>query len=367
MCSVIRGRCESRSKIQSTVIQEKKNDLTKFDSYSTNALYDALYVLDIEYKGVTKLSTRKVFFENLPRFLKQMLYVILVWGFVKTMASGDVYSESYLILTAYGTILGIAEEIGKIFEKTIEISQMRKDSSVKAVNDFERKEKELLEKNRGTVSLTEEGLEISTDFAVDVKGATGKTRYYKLLDKLYIPKGKHVIFSGEKEVGKTRFLTFLETLYPFEMMIYNDNSKIFNQFYDNFKTAHKFDGELIRELAKGLRLKRFMELSDEELKKMQITNINTGDKHLCVALVMLYFAIKDPDTAKIIIFDELLANVDEENSKKILAFIMQKVEEIGSTVIFVGHSQQTLIQQYCSSQIKLVIDGEAIVVTQNKF
>lgn len=367
ICGVMRGRCESRRKIQSTVIQEKKNDLTKFDSFSTNALEDALYVLDIEYRGAMKQSLMRIFYENLPRFLKQALYVILVWGFVATMASGEVYSESFLILTAFGTVLSIAEELGKIFEKTFEILQMRKDSNVMTVDEFERKEKALVEKNRGAVSLTERGLEISTDFSLDVKSAIGKTRYYKLTRKLELPRGEHVIFSGEKEVGKTRFLTFIETLFPFATMIYNDNSKIFNQFYDNFKTAHGFDGELIRELARGLRLKRFVDLSDEELKAMQITNINTGDKHLCVALVMLYFAIKAPETARIIIFDELLANVDEANSKKILAFIMEKVKEIGSTVVFVGHSQQELIKQYCSSQIKLFAEDTVIVVDQNVF
>ena len=169
---------------------------------------------------------------------------------------------------------------------------------------------------------------------------------------------------GPKEVGKTRFLTFLKNLFPNCVMIYNDASKIFNRFYDNFKTQYGFDGDLIRELAAGLKLQRFVNLTDEEIKELQITNINTGDKHLCVALVMLYFAIKDPETARIIVFDELLANVDKDNSEEIMAFIMQAVEKVGSTVIFVGHSQQRLIRRYCHSEIILNGEEEQIVVTQ---
>lgn len=364
VCGIIRGKSESIKKTMDTAISEKKNDLTKFDSFSTTYLYDALYVLDIEYKDVGKQSVRKVFFENLPRFLKEALYVILVWGLVNTMASGELYSETYLILTAYGTILGIAEEVGKIAEKGIEIFQMRKNVDVKAVDEFERKENSLLEMNRMWVNLSEDGLTVSPLFTLDVKSASGEVKHYKLSRAVTINKGEHAILLGAKEVGKTRFLTFIESLFPNSVMIYNDNSKIFNRFYDNFKTEHGLDGDLVRELARGLKLERFANISDEEFKKLQITNINTGDKHLCVALVMLYFAVKAPETARIIVLDELLANVDEANSKEILSFIMSKVNEIGSSVIFVGHSQQELIKAYCHSQIKLCGSADAIKITQ---
>ena len=366
VCGVIRGKCESTRKKIDATIQEKKNDIVKFESFSFFSLNSALYVLDWEYRAAAKQSLRKVFFENLPRFLKQGLYVVLVWGLVNTLATGEVYSESYLILTAYGTILGIAEELGKIVEKAIEIFQLNGDLEVKKVDVFEAKENQLLEKNRGNVRMSEKGLEIFKEVCVDVKSALGNVRYYKLLETIFIPKGKHVILIGEKEVGKTRFLTFLKNLFSECVMIYNDASKIFNQWYDNFKNPNGFDCDIIRELAKGLKLQRFVNLTDDELKSLQITNINTGDKHLCVALVMLYNAIKNPALARLIVFDELLANIDEANSKEIMAFIMRKVNEIGSTVIFVGHTQQELIKSYCHSQIVLEGTEEYILVKQEK-
>lgn len=366
MCGVVRGRCESIKKKMDSIIQEKKNDLTKFDSFSTTYLNNALYVLDLEYKGVANQSIKRTFFENLPRFLKQFLYVILVWGLVDSIASGNLYSESYLILTAYGTVLSIAEQVGSIFEKSIEIIHMKKDEDVETLDSFEKKENALLEVNRSRVKLDDEALTITSLFSLDVRGASGNVRLYNLCKDVVIPKGKHVILVGAKEVGKTRFLSFIEALFPDSIMIYNDNGKIFGQFYDNFKCKYGLDGDLVRELAAGLKLERFAHSSDEELKKLQITNINTGDKHLCVALVMLYFAIKDPKTAKYIVFDELLANVDEANSKEILKFIMDKVSEIGSTVIFVGHSQQDLIKSYCFSQIKMVSHDTTIKITQAK-
>lgn len=364
ICGIIRGRCESSKKKIDSIIQEKKNDLTKFDSFSTTYLNNALYVLDIEYRASMNFALKKSFFENLPRFLKQLLCVVLFWGLVDSVLSGSIYSESYLLLTAYGTVLSIAEQVGSICEKCIEIVHLRKDEDVKALNLFENKENAHLELNRERVTLDEKGLTITSLFSLDVHGAGGKVRLYQLNKDIIIPKGKHVILTGAKEVGKTRFLSFLEALFPGCIMIYNDNAKVFNHFYDNFKSKYGFDGELIRELALGLRLERFTTLSDEELKKLQVTNINTADKHLCVALVMLYLAIKNPCSAKIMVFDELFANVDFANSEAILEFIMKKVGEIGSTVIFVGHSNQELIKTCCASHIKMTALDTSIKINQ---
>lgn len=366
ICGVFRGRYESAKKKIDTMTNEKKNDLVKFDSFSTFYLNRALHVIDIEYKVSAKESVKKVFFENLPRLLKQTLYVLLVCGLVKTLATHEVYSESYLLLTAFGTILSIAEEIGSIVEKTVEIVQMKKNSDLKALESFERKEKSQIMLNRECVSLSEKGLEINHLFSLDVKAANGEERRYELAEPIMIPKGNHAILIGEKESGKTRLLSFFETLFPERVMIYNDNSKIFNQFYDNFKSEYTFDYSLIKELAVGLKLERFVNLSEQELKSLQITNINTGDKHLCVALVMLYYAIKNPQSAELIVLDELFANVDKVNSESIIRFIMGKVEEIGATVIFVGHSQQDLIKRYCSSIINLEPNRYEVKVTQTQ-
>ena len=79
---------------------------------------------------------------------------------------------------------------------------------------------------------------------------------------------------------------------------------------------------------------------------------------------MLYNAIKNPSLARLLVFDELLANIDAANSKEIMAFIMGKVNEIGSSVIFVGHSQQELIKSYCHSKLTLERNEEYILVKQ---
>ena len=365
-CGIIRGKSESARKKIDVVISEKKNDITKFDTFSRAFLSDALYVLDLEYKAATKHSVRRMLFEKLPRFLKELLYVILVWGLVDTVATGKIYSESYLILTAYGTILSIAEEIGKMLEKSIEIFQMRRDPEVIKVDEFWSREQELQVMNGGNLILDENGLTIKPELHLDVNGATGNVRLYKLSEEFNLPAGKHAILNGEKEVGKTRLLTFVEAMFEDGVMIYNDASKVFDQLRDNFKNQYGLDCNLIRELAKGLKLHRFAHLTNSELKKLQITNINTGDKHLCVALVMLYYGIKNPNSAKIMVLDELFANVDEDNSKDILEFIMEKAEEIGCSVIFVGHSKQELIRSHCNMEITLRREGESVVVFESK-
>lgn len=360
-----RGKTDAVREREKSKISQKKGDLTKYEIFSREFLECALYVLDIEYYSKLKMSIKKDFLEKIPEIAKQILYVILVWGLVNTLATGEVYSQSYLLLTAFDVIISISEEIGKLIEAVISIWQLKKDENFRELNAFEERENTLLEINKSFISLDEKGLLLSPLISLNVKSAAGKEKYYKPSTKIKVKRGENAWLVGAKEVGKTRLLMFVKDMFPNSVMIYNDNGKIFNDFRENLKCNYEIDWDLVRKLAQGLRLERIAKLSDNELKKLDLSNINTGDKHLCVALVMFYYAIKDSTSAKLIILDELFANVDEDNSKEILKFIDEIKQEIGCSYIFVGHSKHELFKQYCTSCIKLRSNSDTITVSQS--
>lgn len=363
---ILRGRVIGVKEAENAKIGQKKGDLTKYEVSSRTFLNCALYVLDLEYISRTKMALKKGSLEKLPELVKQILYIALVWGLVDTLASDEVYSQSYLILTAFTSVITIAAEISRIFEIVFSILQMKTNENLKTLNDFEKKENTLLEINKPFINLTKEGLYISPLISLDLQGANGKKKYYKPQGEIIVKQTENAWLYGEKEAGKSRLLTFIKDSFPDYVMIYNDNGKIFNLFRENLKCDYALDYDLVRRLAKGLKLERIANLDDNEMLTLDISNVNTGDKHLCVALVMFYFAIKEPENARLIILDELLANVDEKNSIEILEFINELKKEIGCSYIFVGHSQGELIKKYCTSKIKLVANDITVIVDQQK-
>ena len=146
-------------------------------------------------------------------------------------------------------------------------------------------------------------------------------------------------------------------------MIYNDRTTVFSKFYDNFKSDIGWNYELIQKLAKGLKLQRLL-MPEANLKALDLRSINTGDMHLLSALVMLYYATSKPEQARIIIMDELLANIDKENAKEILQFIVNICKSIGSTIIFVGHSQQSMIETYCKTKWLMTTNDTKVFIKE---
>ncbi len=367
LLSILLGICRGikRATIsdENNAITQKEGNLVKFQTFSKTFLENALTVLRIETNARTRDEIKSTILSLLPTIFKAILVVVCINGFVNTLAEGEVYSNYYIVLTAFGTILTISSQISSILENIFACIKISKNEEIKELNAFEKKEKTVKEKakkeivNKNLTSAT-----IFTNFTADIATHSG-IKFYKLLNDLHIKIGQNIMLVGKKGTGKTRLLQLLESLYEDRIMIYNDRTTVFQKFFDNFKSNIGWNYEQIQQLAKGLKLYRLL-IPEEELKRLDLKNLNTGDMHLMAALVMLYYAINIPDYARIIILDELLANIDQENAQEILEFVVKTCEEINATIIFVGHSQQEMIKPYCSSLWTITDSENAILVEE---
>ncbi|MBR1540619.1 MAG: hypothetical protein IJ629_05630 [Clostridia bacterium] len=343
-------------------IRKKEGDLTKFYTFSRNFLENALYVLRIESDSRTRANVITEILTKLPTVVKEIMIAISVYGLVSTLAEGVVYSNAYIVMTAFGVVLSIAESLSSILENIFGCIKISLDSDVKELNAFENKEKHVLSKAKKCVTANNKSVTIASNFTADLSTPAG-VKYYFLRQNLHINIGENILLIGQKGTGKTRFLQLLESMDEGKVMIYNDRTTVFSKFYDNFKSDIGWNYELIQELAKGLKLYRFL-LPEDELKKLDMRSINTGDLHLLAALIMLYYAISKPTEARVIIMDELLANVDKQNAEEILKFVVDKGKEINATIIFVGHSQQDMIEKYCTTKWQMTSNEATVFIEE---
>ena len=345
---ILRGIKRAQISEISSTIQQKEGDLTKFYTFSRNFLENALYVLRIEHNSRIRANIFTGILSQLPSVIKEIMIAISIYGLVNTLAEGVVYSNSYIIMTAFGVVLSIAEGLSDMLENIFGCIRVSRNAQVKELNAFESKEKVVISEAKKCITTTKKSVTISKNFTADLITPDGIKHYY-LRHPLHITIGDNILLVGQKGTGKTRFLQLLESSDEDKVMIYNDRTTVFSKFYDNFKSEYGWNYGLIIELARGLKLDRFV-LPESELKKLDMRSINTGDMHLLAALIMLYYAICNPKQARIIIMDELLANVDKQNAEEILEFVVNKCREIKATIIFVGHSQQELIKRHCKTK-----------------
>jgi len=361
---MLRGIKRASIDEMNSVIQTKEADLTKFYTFSKNHMENALEVLKIEYSQRKKANTVTRILGNFPSIVKEIAVLLSVYGLVNTLAENVVYSNAYIVMTAYSVALVIASSISSIFEDIFSCIKIMRNKDIKKLDTFEKKEKLVLAQAKQTITSNplSSAITIAKNFTADVKDVD-IIRHYSVRTPMSIEFGKHILLIGSKGTGKSRFLQLIESLFEYHVMTYNDRTKVFDKFYDNFKSDIGWNYELIQELAKGLKLKRFI-MPEQELKELTVESINTGDLHLFVALIMLYYAVSQPERARILILDELLANIDKENAEEILKFIVEKANSIGSTIIFVGHGQQSLLQPHCYKQWNMKVNGSCVDISE---
>lgn len=366
LCGAVCGKLESQEEETNAKLSVNRNDCIKFQLFSDSYRKNIMKLMNKDYSRKTLQRSAKAFLRYFPGVLKQFLFVALVWGMMDTISGTSLYSESYLLLSAFGTVLNIAEGIGRIISKLVEIYQMRKNPHVLGLYEAKKKREAMLEENNGLIKMTDGTLIISNKINISISVAAHRL-YYKLPKTIVVPKGEHQLITGEKKTGKTRLLNVLTWRFKDAVLIYSTNSKILARLGDNFDVRQPLDVSLIKELACGLKLQDLEKMPEEQIESWQMGEINTADKNLLTVLVMLYMGVKDPEKSRIMVFDEILANIDSKNSKEIMKFIISKINSIGATGIFVAHnSQQDLIRKFCASEIIFQRCEEVINVTQVK-
>ena len=365
LCGACRGKVDCVKEELEAKNSVEKNDLLKFSVFSKFYLETMLKVMNHEYGTISKLVAKREFLKYFPNLIKQILYVILVWGLVDTVSGTSLYSESYLILTVYGTVLNVSELLGRIVSKLTEIIKMSKNSCVRELISREAIKNARLIRNKSAVRFESDQICITPNFNLSISVAEKKLDF--LIEKeIVIHNQEHVFINGAKKSGKTRFFNTILEMFPEYTIMYHTNGKIFYEFINNFPTNENLDVILIKELATGLKLQDFENISKEKFLQLQIKEINTADKNLLSILLILYYAEKRPSSAKLIILDELFANIDRNNAEEILDFIMYKIKKIGATVFFAGHNQQDIIKKYCKYEISLEREGDFIKVLQKQ-
>lgn len=359
---IARGKIRADIGDLDSVIFAKEGDLTKFYTFCRDFLENALVVLGIEHDAKIRMNIKTEILTFLPTLMRSVSILICTYGFVGALAENQVYSTAYIIMTAFTTLLTIAEYISDIVGNVKACIDINNKPELQTLRNFIKKEDLVLKeaKKNFTVTSDKKCLTIKKDFTADLNGID-KIRYYILNQDLHLTIGENILLIGQKGTGKTRLLQILESVFENQIMIYNDHTTVFKKFYDNFKSDVGWNYELIQRIAKGLKLKR-LQLPEDTLKKLDLYNMNTGDMHLMSAMVMLYYAISKPEIARILIFDELLANVDKGNSKQILEFINEIGKEINCSIIFVGHSQQDEIAKYCNQKWTLKLAEDKVIV-----
>jgi energy-coupling factor transporter ATP-binding protein EcfA2 len=344
-----------------SIIKEKENDLTKFYTFSKVHSDNSLFVLQNEYEVKNKKIIVANLFSQIPYITKVFIVACCTYGMINSIVTSETYSNYYIVATIFGTILTVARLLSSVIEYAVSSIAVSKNEAILELNRFEQKEKFVISNAKEKIKFDSKSniITINQKFTADLELPT-ETRYYSLCNNLHIQIGKNILITGSKGTGKTRILQIIESLYEENVMIYNDKTKVFDNFIENFKSSQNFNYELIQEIASGLKLER-LKIPEKALREIKFCNLNTGDRHLLVALVMLYYAILDPSKARIIIFDELLANIDTENAIDILAYITKVGKDIGSSIIFVGHGQQEILKKYCETT--WVLENLGIITT----
>lgn len=367
---IVRGTLQQKIDSCRSDIGARQQLLSNHFMPSSDILKERLKMINMLYWKNLAMQMMKNFFQKLPELIKVICFVGFMWEIVESFNySGEetVYSYSYIIFTAYGFIVSVANDLGNIFESVTKLIKFSKDKSIRFLNDFENaRDKDLLLQSENI--FFEKGIVIKKEFTAKVIKKDKSMAKYYLPSDLKIEKGKTILLDGNNGLGKSRFTQLIYDLVP-QTLWYNPKSEICDIFIENFIGKFEIDYDLISSLASGLGLQRIPE-KPEDIEELTFKEpLNGADRQLLIALQILYFAIKeheDSDNTQLVILDEVLANVSPENVPKVIAFIQQELEKIGACTIFITHAHKSYVYEYIDEIWKMSDEGDKIKIEPEK-
>ena len=366
---VHRGKLQQKCDNNGAEIQTRQELLSNHFMISANVLENRLKEIESGFWKQIIMQISKNAIIALPEIIQVICFLALTWNIVecKIDEGTTYYSYGFVILTAYGYIVKLANDIGYIIEDISKIRGYNKDSSLKQLLKEEQQHRNLLKKETRKISISENGLIIHKGFTANVKHSDRPDSWYHIPTDLIVKKGEMIWLEGENETGKSRFNRLIKQLVPNAIM-YDSNTAISNILAENFVSNNDIDFKLVRILAEGLGINGRIPESEENFCNTNFKEqLNSADLQRLIALQILYFAIKEyeetPEDTKVIILDEILANISEQNAKLVLDYMYKTLKSIGACTIIVSHTHKSILQKYANQTWRMKNEGNKINIT----
>lgn len=362
-----RGTLQQKADNIGAQIQTKQELLSNNFMISSHVLDERLGEINKSYWKQITTQLIKNFIRGLPEVIKVICFLAFMWAIADAkITEGTPYSYACIIFAAYGYIVKFANEIGNIVEDASKIIHYAKDEEIRMLKKEELQRKELSQLQKANVEF-ENGLVIHHGFTANVSHSDRPDSWYEVPSTLEIPKGQMILLEGENETGKSRFNRFIRELIP-ETIIYDSHTAISSTLAENFVIDGKVDFQLVRRLAMGIGIISRIPESEKEFRDVKFgKQLNSADVQRLIALQILYFAIKEheknPEKTQLIILDEIIANVSEENTLKMLEFIKLILSQIGACSIIVSHTHKEAVCKCISQTWYMRNDGTKITIT----
>lgn len=348
-CGWYRGTLQQGADATGVDISATEQILSNFFMISPKVLQERLKEVERGYWKQIRIQVIKNFLRLLPKCFKSIIFLAFMWDVCCSGTNTKIYSFSYIVLTAYGYICDVADQIGYVLEDLSKLCKYNRDDRIKALNIEEQEALKITEEQSDNISCDNGRFVISKKFSEPVIARDGSVSYYYLPEDLVIKKGELVCLTGQNGTGKSRLNRQIQEIIP-EAMAYDVKTSIVNKYCNNFKCDSEIDTKLIMRLAKGLGAESIPQTESELFEMLINKPLNGAERQLLIAVQILYFAIKrheqDSNATQLVILDEILANVSEENAPKVLRFIKDELTAIGACTIIVSHAHQKILSKY---------------------
>ena len=362
---IIRGKLQAKTDFLNAELQNYKQKLSTSYMISENVLNDRLKSVESNYWKRIILQCIKNAIQKLPEVMKVFVFVILFYNIILTgMAEGEIYPYTYVIMTAYGYIVILSGNISNLIEYVSKIILYKNDLELQEIREEMRKRMAEINENKKNVSCNENGFTITTKFSLDLIRPNGKRVNYQVPKDLVVKSQDVVYLQGENGTGKSRLGRALDAIIP-NTYSYDVRTGSMDKLSENFVSKkHQIDFDTIRYLATGLGIERIPK-SKKEFLELNCSSINSADRQMLIALQILYFAIKDQNSVKVVILDEIFANLSLDRTKKVLPFIVSELQKVNACIIIVSHAHIDEMKKYATRKWNLENTENEVIIKEN--
>lgn len=362
---VFRGKLQARTDFLNAELQGYKQKLSTSYMISDNVLGDRLKSVEGNYWKRMILQCVKNAIQKMPEVMKVFMFVVLFYNIILTsIPENEIYPYTYVIMTAYGYIVILSGNISNLIEYISKIILYKNDLELQEIrNEMELRLIEINE-NKKNIIRKENGFTITTKFSLNLIRPNGHKVSYTVPNELNLNSKEVVYLQGENGTGKSRLSRAITSIIP-NTYSYDVRTGCMDKLAENFLSQkYSIDFEFIKYLAKGLGIERIPN-SKKDFLNLNCSSINSADRQMLIALQILYFAIKDKDSLKVVILDEIFANLSLDRTKRVLPFIISELQNVNACIIIVSHSHIDEVIKYATKRWNLENTEREVIIKEN--